>query len=171
MPFDNILSNVLPHLSGWWNAIVVIFYLLGLSLFLFSLARLAATDGRKRPWGELILTLGAGVLLINTPQLLDALASSLFGHSSVKSLSYTPPEHPARVYVQFAFHLIALVGLIGVGRGIILLKDFTIRPGQLGRALTHIFGGILCINLLSTLKMLARTMGGDVESFVTKIIG
>jgi hypothetical protein len=169
MPYENILTNLLPHLESWWFVLELLFYLLGFGLFVLSLAKLVGSR-RDKAWGELALALAAGILLINSPALLDSLSRSLFGHSSVQSLSYRPPEHPARVYIQFSFYVIALVGLIGVGRGIFILKDASIRPGQLSRALVHIFGGVLCINLESTLTFLARTMGSHVQGLVASII-
>ena len=171
MPYGNMLENLIPHLDAWWGAITAIFYLIGFGLFLLSLAALAGSSGRGRPWGELFLSMAAGALLLNTPSLLDGLAGTIFGGTSVKGLSYAAPDHPARAYVEFAMHLIALLGLMGIGRGILILKDSPVRPGELGRAFTHIIGGILCVNLPSTLRMLGETLGGEARDVIGALTG
>jgi hypothetical protein len=168
MPHDNLIANILPHLSIWWDTLVIVLAFLGVLIFIGSLAKLA---GRERSWGRIFLALASGVLLINLPSFLDSLAFTIFSENSVLSLSYRPPEHPAKYYIQFAIFVVALVGLIGIGRGIILLKDSGSQPGQLGRALVHIFGGILCVNFVSTLKIMGRSLGGDVLDVIVAIVG
>ncbi|MDR1165836.1 MAG: hypothetical protein LBO66_08220 [Deltaproteobacteria bacterium] len=170
MPQDNILANILPSLANWWTAIVAILTLAGFALFLSGLLKLA-NQGRGISFGSIFLTLLAGILLINLPAFLDSLALSLFGEGSVQSLSYKAPDHPARFYIQFAVYLVALVGLVGIGRGLILLKNSPERPGLMGRALVHIFGGILCVNLVTTLKFMAQSLGGDAMDIVLSIFG
>ena len=122
-------------------------------------------------FGARVLSLTAGVLLINSGPLMDALAGALFGTGSVKSLSYQAPGHPARLYIEFAVHLTALVGLVGIGRGVLMLKDADRGPGRLSAALAHIFVGIICVNLVAFLKAVGRSMGQDVLGLITAITG
>ncbi|MDR2611360.1 MAG: hypothetical protein LBG06_00435 [Deltaproteobacteria bacterium] len=170
---DDMLANLIPHLQGWWGALSAALCLAGLAIVVCGVASLArgAACGRARPWAAAAFAVGAGILLVNLPGFLDSLAQSVFGHASVQGLSYRPPEHPARHYVQFAVHLLALVGLAGVGRGLLLLRDSPERPGQLGRALVHIAGGTLCVNFVPTLRILGRSLGQDVASVIAAITG
>jgi hypothetical protein len=171
MPHDTILANLTPHLQAWWGAATALLCLAGLAIAVRGVASLARTGGRAGSWGAAAFAVGSGILLLNLPGLLDSLAESLFGHGSAQGLSYRPPEHPARHYVQFAVHLLALTGLCGVARGILLLKDSPDRPGQTGRALVHILGGILCVNFPATLRAIGSSLGPDVLSVVTAVIG
>jgi hypothetical protein len=171
MPYDNMLTNILPPLDSWWGTIVVILRVLGFGLFLKGIFGLASGERGRKSAGNLIMTMAAGILLLNTPLLLDGLAATIFGSVSPSSLSYAAPEHPARVYVQFAVHLIAVLGLVGVGRGIIILKDGASRPGELGRALAHVIGGSLCVNLVTTLRFLGNSFGGGMRGVMDAILG
>jgi hypothetical protein len=171
MPQDTVLATLTPHLQGWWGAVTALLCLAGFAITVMSVAALARGGGRAGRWGAAVFAAAAGVLLVNLPGFLDSLAATLFGHGSVQGLTYSPPEHPARHYVRFAVHLLALVGLVGVGRGILLLKDAPDRPGQLGRALVHIAGGILCVNFTATLKIIGRSLGSDVLGVITAVTG
>jgi hypothetical protein len=166
-----MLENLASHLQGWWGVVTALLWLAGLAITVCGITALARQGGRARSWGALGFAIGAGVLLLNLPGFLDSLAASLFGHGSVQGLSYKPPDHPARHYVRFAVHLLALVGLVGVGRGLLLLKDSPERPGQLGRALVHVFGGVLCVNFIETLKIIGRSLGSEVMGVITAVTG
>jgi hypothetical protein len=170
MPHDNVIANLIPHIAAWWGTITVILTLCGFLLFMWSITSLAAKNGR-RSTGRIILALVSAILLVNIGGLLDALSATLLGGESVHSLSYQAPDHPARYYIQFAIYLVALIGLIGIGRGIIILKDCQDQPGRLTAALAHIFGGILCVNLVATLKIMGRSMGREVLELITSITG
>ena len=170
MPGESVMEALLPHLESWWGALRAIMACSGFVLFLWAVARMAAPGG-QRFLGRFVFTLICAVLLINSGGLLDALAGALFGTGSVKSLSYQAPGHPAGDYIQFAVHLVALIGLIGVGRGVLMLKDLDRQPGRLGGALAHIFGGIICVNLVSFLKALGGSMGSGVLELITAITG
>ncbi|MDR1041839.1 MAG: hypothetical protein LBR80_17085 [Deltaproteobacteria bacterium] len=171
MPHDTVLANLTPHLQGWWGAVTAILCLCGFAIVVGGIVALARTGGRAGAWGAVAFAAGAGALLVNLPGFLDSLALSIFGHGSVQGLDYRPPEHPARHYVRFAVHMLALVGLVGVGRGLFLLKDSPQRPGQLGRALVHIFGGILCVNFTATLRIIGTSLGPDALGVITAITG
>ncbi|MDR1038081.1 MAG: hypothetical protein LBT40_16415 [Deltaproteobacteria bacterium] len=171
MTQDTVLTTLTSHLQGWWGVVTALLCLAGFAITVVSVASIARRGGAAARWGAVAFALAAGVLLLNLPGLLDSLAYSLFGHGSVQGLSYSPPEHAASDYVRFAIHLLALVGLVGLGRGVLLLKDAPDRPGQMGRALTHIAGGILCVNFPATLKIIARSLGTDVVGIVAVITG
>jgi hypothetical protein len=171
MPHDTVLESLIPHLKGWWGAITALLCLAGFAIVVCTTVGIARGGGRQSKWGAVFFAAVAGILLVNLPGFLDSLAQTLFGHGSVQGLDYEPPQHPARHYVQFAIHMLALVGLVGVGRGILLLKDSANKPGQLGMALTHIFGGTLCLNFTETLRLIGRSLGSDAMGVITAIVG
>jgi hypothetical protein len=119
------------------------------------------------------LSLLAGVLLLNFPELLDVLAQTFFGHGSDDVLSYRAPGGAggAASFIRLAFLVIALTGLIGVARGVYILRLTGGEAGGLPRALAHIVGGVLCVNIVPFLKILAASLGGDVEAVISALIG
>ncbi|MDR2198113.1 MAG: hypothetical protein LBR53_01415 [Deltaproteobacteria bacterium] len=170
MTKEGVLENLLPHLQALWGTIGAVIVFLGFILFLWNVYLLSVSSGRPSR-GRIILSLFCGVLLLNIGELLDALAFSLFQTESARSLSYVAPDHPAKSYIEFAFHLVALVGLVGVGKGVLILKDGPERPGRLGLAAVYVISGILCVNLESALKMIGRSMGRETLNLITAITG
>jgi hypothetical protein len=171
MPFDQMLANATVNLGPWWPAVKAILALCGLCLFLKGLHGLAAGRGGRGGLSRQLWYLLPAALLVNNGALLDALSHSLLGAPSVAGLSFQAPGHPARNLIQFAVHLVALIGLIGIGRGIMLLRMVGERPGAMAPALTHVIGGILCVNLVPTLKLVAGTLGQDALDLLTAITG
>ncbi len=39
------------------------------------------------------------------------------------------------------------------------------------RGIVHIFGGIIAVNLVTFLRGIGATIGGDVQAYIAKIIG
>jgi hypothetical protein len=146
--------------------------LIGLALVVKGLAGLAGLaarpDGRRL---GAFLALASGILLINFPELLDALSQTILGRDSADALSYRPPANPAAGYLRLVFLVVAIVGLVGVARGVYILRLTGGEGGGLPRALVHMVGGILCLNLPEFLRLLAASVGGEVEALVSAIIG
>jgi hypothetical protein len=42
---------------------------------------------------------------------------------------------------------------------------------NLSRGITHLFGGIIAVNLVTFLRGIGATLGGDVQTYIAKIIG
>ena len=167
---ENYVANVIPHLQQWWPVLIRLSYLAGL---IFAFVALGQSISHKHRFNRLsaLWTFVCAVLLVNFPSLLDSMAMTVFNTTSEQSLSYSPPGSPGAVYIQFAVYAIALVGVIGVARGICLLRDIPNQPGNLSRGLVHVIGGVIAINLVTFLRGIGATIGGDVQSYIAKIIG
>jgi hypothetical protein len=66
---------------------------------------------------------------------------------------------------------IATVGAIGIARGICLLRDTPAQAMNFSRGIVHLFGGIIAVNLVTFLRGIGATIGGDVQTYIAKIIG
>ncbi|MDR1489346.1 MAG: hypothetical protein LBS65_02495 [Desulfovibrio sp.] len=167
---DNYVANVIPHLQQWWPVLITLAYLVGLVFAVVSGVQ-AVNQKHRFNRATAVWTFWAAVLLLNLPALMDSLALTVFNQTSEQSLSYTPPASPGSVYIQFAVYGIATVGVIGIARGICLLRD---TPGQamnFSRGIVHLFGGIIAVNLVTFLRGIGATIGGDVQTYIAKIIG
>ena len=120
---------------------------------------------------ETVGTFWAAVLLLNLPSLMDALSMTVFNQTSEQSLGYSPPSSPGAIYIQFAVYAIQIVGVIGIARGVCLLRDTPNQAMNFSRGIVHLFGGTLAVNLVSFLRGIGATVGGDVQTYVAKIIG
>ncbi|MDR1577811.1 MAG: hypothetical protein LBT86_06265 [Deltaproteobacteria bacterium] len=170
MENTNIPQNLIPHLATLWDVLRAGFVALGLGLTLWSLWRMAIAS-RDRSRGQAWLALVVGVLFLNIPSFLDAMSQTFLGQNSIQTLSYQPPASEAQSYVQFAVFLAAIVGLLGIGRGLWLLRDSGQGQGVLARGLFHIGGGVICVNLVETLRLIAQALGGGLPEAVRAIFG
>ena len=167
---ENYVANVIPHLQQWWPVIIVLAYLVGIG---FAMVSLAQSISHKQRFNRSIAvwTLWAAVLLLNIPAFMDSLSMTVFNQSSEQALSYSPPSSPGAIYIQFAVYGIATVGVIGIIRGLCLLRDTPNQAMNFSRCIVHLFGGILAVNLVTFLRGIGGTLGGDVQTTIVKLIG
>lgn len=167
---ENYVANVIPHLQQWWPAIIIIAYTVGIGFAVISCAQAVSKRNRFNKTTA-VWTFFAAVLLLNLPTLMDSLSMTVFNQSSEQALSYTPPSSPGSVYIQFAVYAIMTVGVIGIIRGCALLRDSANQSMNFTRGIIHLFGGIIAVNLVTFLRGIGATIGGDVQSYISKIIG
>ncbi len=164
------VANVIPHLQAWWPVLFILAYFSGFIFFLVSCAQLISHEHRYQRTIA-IWSFSRSILLLNIPPFLDALAMTIFNQSSEQSLQYTPPASFGSEYIQFAVFAIALVGLIGIIRGTFLLRSTAQQASHFYSGLVHMCGGILAVNLVTFLRGIGATIGGDVQTYITTIIG
>ena len=167
---QNYVVNVIPHLQQWWPVLIVLAYLVGAGFAVLSLAQ-SISHKQRFNRATAVWTFWAAVLLLNLPSLMDSLSMTVFNQTSEQSLSYSPPSSPGAVYIQFAVYAIQTVGLIGIMRGLCLLRDTPNQSMNFSRGIVHLFGGIIAVNLVNFLRGIGATVGGDVQTYVAKIIG
>ena len=109
-----------------------------------------------------------GIMLIYLPSTMNASLQTIFGTSEIGQLSslvsYQSPDSSENwlnlqnIFVKY----LKLVGLIAFLRGWIILSKMGhpgAQPGSIGKGITHIFGGVVLINLVDTINILGRTFG------------
>ena len=167
---ENYIANVIPHLQQWWPVIIVLAYLVGIGFAMVSLAQ-SISHRQRFNRSIAVWTLWAAVLLLNIPAFMDSLSMTVFNQTSEQALSYSPPSSPGAIYIQFAVYGIATVGVIGIIRGLCLLRDTPNQAMNFSRCIVHLFGGIIAVNLVTFLRGIGATLGGDVQTTIAKIIG
>lgn len=167
---ENYVANVIPHLQQWWPVLIRLAYLVGVAFAVVSLVQ-AVSQKQRFNRSMAVWTFWCAVLLLNLPTLMDSLSLTVFNSTSEQSLSYSPPSSPGSVYIQFAVYAIAIVGIIGIARGVCLMRDTPNQAMNFSRGLVHLFGGIIAVNLVTFLRGIGATIGGDVQTYIAKIIG
>lgn len=167
-----IVENLIQNLTPWWQPIKLVGYLIGLGIVGAGLASFVS-GGRGQPSNKgAIISIVAGIVLLNIMSLLDAISMSLLNKASETGLDYQPAgDGPEALYIQFAIYLVMLVGFAGVIYGCVLLKRSAEDGRQLGAAITHMIGGTMAVNIVEFLNMLGASMGHAVEGAVKRIIG
>ena len=87
--------------------------------------------------------------------------ATLWGTDS--PLAYVPEKGNAFSQLRGnAFVILQFIGLVAFIRGLVILTQLGGhggQPGTFARAMTHIIGGILCINMYDTVNMILVTLG------------
>ena len=109
-----------------------------------------------------------GAILIYLPTNIDVNLVTIFGTTELGAaselLSYTPDLGGQNLmdFLNVIVSYLQLLGLIAFVRGWLILSKMGQRgeqPGSFTKGLMHIIGGILLINLVGTIQVLANTFG------------
>jgi len=161
-----IVSNLIPQLQSLWPFIKIMGLFVGFILFI---AGLHSVISKGRNQGHLkgpIYAMLGGIILLNLMGALDAMANSIFAQSSVTGLTYSAGgSDPTSLYIQFAIYVVQLVGICGFIQGCILIKKSGEEGQHVGRAITHLIGGTLGVNIVATINVLASSTGISLQGF------
>lgn len=161
-----MLINLSQSYSAIFKMVTAIAYVMGLSFLvmsIFSFKQYAESHNSMSGGGlkaPLLYILVATVFLY-LPSAIDTLMESTFGAKDT-ALSYSDSGDMVSMGIQEAvFRLSQIVGLIAFIRGWLILAQSAKQGAQpaLGRALTHIIGGILAINIVGTKNVIWATFG------------
>lgn len=107
-------------------------------------------------WGPLSMIIG-GVLLLILPWTVTTSLLAFFGPGQTSPLSYQGSmTHDIDVYIPVVNAFIRVIGVGAVIRACVLFSrtgQTGGQPGVIGKAMLHLFGGILCIHILGTVEL------------------
>lgn len=110
-----------------------------------------------------LLYLFVGAALIYLPSTIRTGLYTLW--SAPSPLGYVPEQGSAwSQLISNSFLILQLIGVIAFIRGLLILSHLGGhggQPGTFARGMTHIIGGILCINMYDTVRMILATLGLD----------
>lgn len=110
--------------------------------------------GLKSP----IIYMSIGALLLYLPTSVHVGLSSFWG--SPMPIAYVDDSTDAwSVMINDAFMIFTLIGTFAFIRGLVMASRLSesVQQGTLGRAITHIIGGIFCINMYQVITMVMNT--------------
>jgi intracellular multiplication protein IcmC len=164
----NILKNVAASLLPVEKLITGAAYLMGIG-FAFkaiyalkaygeSRAMMSSSGSLKEP----LIYLFVAAMFIYFPTGLDLMLATTFGETGL--LAYQTTDN--NTYDALASSLtliIQVIGLVAFVRGWVLIARAASQgqqPGGTGKGLVHVFGGILAMNIIATLKIIHNTLYG-----------
>ncbi|OYV54139.1 MAG: type IV secretion protein IcmC [Legionella sp. 21-45-4] len=169
----SIASNIAKSLLPVQSLISGFAYIMGI-LFIFkalmtlkqhgeSKGSMSSNSSMKEPLVYFIV----GGLLIYFPTTFEVVMNSTFGYSSV--LAYSQESTMAgwlggdNQLGLAITTIIQTIGLYAFVRGWVLIVRATSTgqpPGGVGKGLTHVFGGVLAINIVGTIELVNNTLTG-----------
>jgi len=173
----NILANIAASMHSVQILITSATYLMGLGFgvkALMSLKELGESRSMmsgKASLKEPLMYFLVSSLFIYLPTAFSVFMNSTFGYSNV--LAYAP-INSSNSALDMLFGqgssvgpalsiIIQTIGLIAFIRGWVLVAKSASQgqpPGGTGKGLTHVFGGILAMNIVGTLQIINNTLYG-----------
>lgn len=156
-----VMMHNLVLLSDIMNYVAI---LMGLGLFLGGLFKLKRY-GEMRTfmshqmtiWGPLAMMFG-GVMLLMLPYTITTSLLAFFGPGQTLPLSYHgDTTHDIDAYIPVVNMFIRLIGVGAIMRACMLFSrsgQIGGQPGVMGKAMLHLFGGILCVHIIGTVDLI-----------------
>lgn len=173
-------ENVLKDLGGADGPFMKFFWaftiLAGGILVIKGLLSLKEREGVSGAITAIII----GSLIISFPLTLATFNHTIFQNQATTSILSDVPTSgsisaTARSFIKFAVFAIQVVGFISLYKGLRTFADQALTrgrdPDRVRFAWMFIFAGILCINILWTLRITANTLGGEALKMYQLVFG
>ncbi len=166
------IAELLVNLSASYEPIVHLItgsaYVMGMAFGMIGVYKLKVYGDSRTMMSQStslkgpIMYLLTSAVFLYLPTAIDTLMLTLYGNTGTP-LSYGSPDDdlvPDEV-IFAAVRLVQIIGLIAFIRGWLLLAQSSKQGAQpmTGKAMVHIFGGILAINILGTKDIISGTFG------------
>lgn len=176
--FSNMIANLSGAVTSIQHLVVLISFLTGVALVFRGLAMYRAFGqaitqmSRSGEVAGPMVFIAVGAMLIYLPSTLDYSLTTLYGDTiDIDALStagqligYESASSFGR-WAELSKVIVGymkLIGLIAFVRGWVILSKMGhagSQPGSVGKGITHIVGGVLLVNVVDTINILAATFG------------
>ena len=167
-----ILQNVSQQVPALMRLVTAITYVMGFYFIFWGILRLKQFGEQRTMMtaehhlkGPLVL-ITVGSLLLYLPTSVEV-GLSTFWTNPTPYAYVTQQSSPWGELFKDCFVIIQLFGTIAFIRGLLLLGRLAgqgqMMQGNFGKAMTHIIGGIFCINIYQFVQMIFSTLGLPVQ--------
>lgn len=177
-----MLQNIIKDLGGTTGPFITLFLAVcvvtGIIIILKTAQYLTERDAKK---GNAIASFFIGVFFVSIPQLLSVINTTMFDDSTSYNIissfpvSDTEISGVAKIAVSFSVFAIQIVGFLAFYRGLKTYYDLALssqrQPESSRAAFIFIVFGVLCINILWTIRILSNTLGGDAIYYYDIVFG
>ncbi|MBR4742319.1 MAG: hypothetical protein IK079_05425 [Desulfovibrio sp.] len=163
--FSQILINLNTALLSVDQTLYTVASITGFVLIGASLLSLANPHGTKT---RHLLTLILGCLLFSCKTFVNVLSLTLFEQEA--RLAQDSSASLLAPYVHFAVTVFFLLGIVSIIKGLLRLRQLNSgEENAIWSGLTHLFAGVLCVNIQTFAHVFGRTAGGIVQNIIEKL--
>lgn len=172
--FDLAIQNLSKAFESLWTLVIAMTYVIGLGMtakgvMMYRIFANQTFGSAQR--GEIagpMVWIIIGCSLIYLPQTMSMSMTTAFGTADTGQISeligYTTLSSVEkwRQISGIIVSYLKLIGLIAFIRGFVILSKMGhtgAQPGSIGKGIVHIVGGVLLVNIVDTVNMLAATFG------------
>ncbi len=162
---QDMITNLAEQLPNVMRMVTAIAYVLGFYFVVFGVIKLKQYGEARTQMssqhslkGPLIF-ITIGTLLVYLPSSIQVGLSTFWTEPS--PYAYLNDTNEWSDFLKNCFMIIQLFGVIAVIRGLVILSHLSSQAqhGTFGKGLTHIIGGIFCINLYQFVQVILVTLG------------
>ena len=98
----------------------------------------------------------AGIFLLILPYTITSSLLAFWGQGQTLPLQYQgPTTYDIDVYIPVILAFVRLIGVGAIMRALVLFSKLGSQgqPGTMGKAVMHLIGGILCVHILGTVRL------------------
>lgn len=165
------VNNIVLDLGGSSGPFITLFrgfcFLSGIALVLTGIVGLSKRD--TPPMGA-IVAIGIGVLVLGVIPMLEMFMGTIFEEGVPAVISGADESKKKDItfatesFIRFSIFMVQIVGFCAVYRGLKTLADISLthqrQPQQARAAWIYLFAGVMCVNIVGTIKMIALTAAG-----------
>lgn len=167
----DMIANLVTQIPSLMRLVTALSYVMGMYFIFYSILKfkqfgeartmMSQEHSLKGP----IVFLFVGAMLLYFPSSVQMGLSTFFTNPS-------PIGYPAATgdqwsdLLQYCLYIVQFFGTIAFIRGLVILSQLSAhhaQPGTLGRGLTHIVGGIFCLNIYQFVQVILTTLGIDIQ--------
>lgn len=163
---QDMINRITEQLPSIMRMVTAIAYVLGMYFIFFSLMKfkefgeqrtmMSSQHHLKEPVTYMIV----GALLLYLPTSVQIGMSTFWADPA--PYGYLEDQDQWSQFINNCFMVVQLFGVIAFIRGLVILSHTGSShggQGQFGKGLTHIIGGLFCINIYQLIKVVLWTLG------------
>lgn len=167
--FIKILTNLTADAKSIFKLTTIISYVIGFWLVIAALmglrrSELGSSGSQGGGIAGPIIKFFIGIALIYLPSTIDLTVSAFWGSGGANtgSLAYATIQSPFEVFRDAAIMIVRLIGLVAFISGFVELahsSDQQAQPGSVAKGMLRVFGGVLALNVVATIRILGGVFG------------
>lgn len=162
---ETILVNIAEQVPSLMRMVTAIAYVLGMYFIFHGIVKLKHMGEMRTMTSQEhsivppIIFLSIGAFLLYLPSGVQVGLSTFW--SQPNPYGYLQSEDQWSQFINDCFLIVQLVGTIAFIRGLVIMSRLGSHSGQpiFAKGLTHIIGGILCINIYQFVQVIMVTLG------------
>lgn len=163
---QTILMNIQQAIPNLMRLVTAIAYVIGMAFIISGVMKLKHVGEMRTQMSHEhsivtpIIQIAVGALLLYLPSSVQVGMSSFW--SDPNPYGYITEKDQWQQFINVCFMVVQLIGTIAFIRGLVILSHVGGHgghQGSLGKGLTHIIGGIFCINIYQFIQIIFATIG------------
>ncbi len=169
---QDMLVNISKQVPNLMRLVTAVAYVLGMYMIIAGVIKMKHFGEMRTQMSHEHSVMGPLVMLVIGAALLYLPSSVQVGMSTFwtepNPYGYVKKSDEWHDFLKVCFSIVQLIGTIGFIRGLVILShagEGRAGQGGLSKGITHIVGGILCINIFQFVEVVQNTLGLSGISF------